>query len=62
MVKITVDRAVCQNYGQCCFEVAEAFSLDEGGTMQYQSEVDESLRADVERASDMCPTQAITVE
>ena len=62
MVKITVDRDVCQNYGQCCFEADKAFALDEGGTMHYQAEVDESLRADVERAADVCPTQAITVE
>lgn len=62
MVKITVDRDVCQNYGQCCFEAAPAFTLDESGTMQYQAEVDDSLRADVERAADMCPTQAIAVD
>jgi ferredoxin len=62
MVKITVDRDVCQNYGQCCFEAAQAFTLDDAGTMQYQVEVDDSLRADVERAADMCPTQAITVD
>jgi ferredoxin len=62
MVKITVDRDVCQTYGQCCFEAAQVFSLDEGGGMHYRAEVDEGLRADVERAADVCPTQAITVE
>lgn len=62
MVRITVDRDVCQNYSQCCFEASDVFTLDEAGTMQYKAEVDESLRADVERAADMCPTQAITVE
>ena len=61
MVTISVDRAVCQNYGQCCFEASAAFTLQEDGTMTYQAEVDESLRVDVERAADMCPTQAITV-
>jgi ferredoxin len=61
MVKINVDRDVCQNYGQCCFEAVGAFTLDDSGTMQYTSEVDESMRSDVERAADMCPTQAITI-
>ena len=62
MLKITVDRDVCQNYAQCCFEAAGAFALDDDGVMTYQAEVDESLRDDVERAADVCPTQAITVE
>jgi ferredoxin len=62
MVKISVDRDVCQNYGQCCFEETAVFSLDDSGTMRYQAEADESVRDDVERAADMCPTQAITVE
>ena len=62
MVKITVDRDVCQNYAQCCFEAAGAFALDDDGIMAYRAEVDESLRDDVERAADVCPTQAITVE
>ena len=62
MVKITVDRDICQNYGQCCFEADQVFALDEKGTMHYQAEADESLRQDIERAADVCPTQAITVD
>jgi len=62
MVKITVDRDVCQNYAQCCFEASGAFTLGDDAIMTYQAEVDESLRNDVERAADFCPTQAITVE
>ena len=61
MVKITVDRDVCQNYGQCCFEAVGVFALDDKGTMHYQAEVEEALREDVERAADVCPMQAITV-
>ncbi len=62
MVKITVDRDKCQGYGQCEFEAPDVFHLDDIGTSVPAADVDETLRADVERAADVCPMQAITVE
>ncbi|MDO8308778.1 MAG: ferredoxin [Actinomycetota bacterium] len=62
MVRISVDMDKCQHYGQCCFEADDVFSLDDDGKLVYQAEADESRRADVESAADVCPMQAITVE
>ena len=62
MVRITVDMDKCQHYGQCCFEAEDVFALDEAGKLVYSKEADESRRADVESAADVCPMQAITVE
>jgi ferredoxin len=61
-MRITVDRDKCQGYGQCEFEAPDVFHLDDTGTSVPAADVDESLRADVERAADVCPMQAITVE
>ena len=62
MVKVTVDMDKCQHYGQCCFETEDVFQLNSEGKLEYVSEVDESRRAAVESAADVCPMQAITVE
>ncbi|MHB1166666.1 MAG: ferredoxin [Candidatus Nanopelagicales bacterium] len=62
MVRISVDMDKCQHYGQCCFEADDVFHLDDDGKLVYQAEVEESRRADVESAADVCPMQAITVE
>jgi ferredoxin len=61
-VRITVDRDKCQGYGQCEFEAPDVFHLDDTGTSVPAADVDETLRTDVERAADVCPMQAITVE
>ena len=61
-VRITVDRDKCQGYGQCEFEAPDLFHLDDTATAVPATDVDESRRADAERAADVCPMQAITVE
>ena len=61
-VKVFVDMDTCQHYGQCCFEADDIFHLDDDGKLQYVAEADESRRADIESAADVCPMQAITVE
>ncbi len=62
-IKVVVDRDVCQNHGQCVFAAPQVFELDEDGELVVlQEEVDESLRDDVEEATDVCPVQAITIE
>lgn len=61
-VRITIDSNTCQGYGQCCFEADDIFLLGDEPPVRASAEVDESRRADVERAADVCPMQAITVE
>jgi ferredoxin len=63
MIRVVVDRDVCQDHGQCVFAAPQVFELDEEGKLVVlQEEVDESLRANVEEAAEVCPTQAITLE
>ena len=62
MVTITVDMDKCQHYGPCCFEADDVFALNDDGQLEYVKEADESRRADIESAADVCPMQAITVE
>jgi ferredoxin len=63
MIRVVVDRDVCQDHGQCVFAAPQVFELDEEGKLVVlQDEVDESLRANVEEAADVCPVQAITIE
>jgi ferredoxin len=52
----------CQHYGQCCFEADDVFALNDDGQLEYVAEADESRRADIESAADVCPMQAITVK
>ena len=63
MIRVVVDREICQDHGQCVFAAPQVFELDEEGKLDVlQDEVDESLRANVEEAADVCPVQAITIE
>lgn len=61
-MKVIVDMDKCQDHGQCVFAAPDVFQLNDEGHLVYESEPDESLRADVEDAADVCPLQAITVE
>ena len=63
MIRVIVDRDVCQNHGQCVFAAPQVFELDEEGELVVlDDEPDESLRDAVEEAADVCPVQAITIE
>jgi ferredoxin len=63
LITVRVDLDVCQDHGQCVFAAPQVFELDEEGKLVVlQDEVDESLRANVEEAAEVCPTQAITLE
>ena len=61
-MQVYVDRAKCDNHGQCTFSAPTVFRLDEQGILQYEENVDESLRDEVEEAADVCPLQAILVK
>lgn len=58
---VSVDRNVCQNYGQCVFAAAEVFDFDDDGELTYQAAPPESARAAVEAAVIACPVQAIKI-
>jgi ferredoxin len=61
MIKVNVDMAKCQHYGQCVFEAPDVFTLNADDKLEYVAEVDDSERANVEAAIDVCPMQAIFI-
>lgn len=58
---VSVDRAKCDNHGQCTFSAPTVFRLNDQGILEYDENVDDSLLADVQEAADVCPMQAIFV-
>ena len=60
-IKIEVDMAKCQHYGQCVFEAPDVFRLNEDDKLEYTAEADDSELANVEAAIDICPMQAISI-
>ena len=61
MIKINVDMTKCQHYGMCVFEAPEVFKLNEDDKLEYVATADDSERANVEAAIDVCPMQAIFI-
>ncbi|MEV8312421.1 ferredoxin [Streptomyces flavidovirens] len=60
-MKISVDRAKCQNHGVCAISAPDHFELDSQGVLQYQESFDEGHLEDIEDAMDSCPLQAIVL-
>ncbi|GAA1648071.1 ferredoxin [Mycolicibacterium murale] len=60
-MKVSVDRSLCDEHGQCTIAAPAVFTLTDSG-LQFVAEPDESLRGAVDDAADVCPLQAITVE
>jgi ferredoxin len=60
-MKINVDMAKCQHYGQCVFEAPEVFKLNNDDKLEYIAEADDSQLENVEAAMDVCPMQAIFI-
>ena len=61
-MRIDVDRRLCQTHAQCVLVTPEVFALDEDGTLTFVAEPDDSLRAKVEDAEEICPMGAIRIE
>ncbi len=62
-MKVVFDDACCVGSGSCARACPEVFELRDDGFLQIlQEEPDESLRAPVAQAAELCPTGAITVE
>jgi ferredoxin len=62
-MRVVVDFDKCQSNALCMAEAPEVFEVrDDGYLYVLQEEPGEELRAKVETAARVCPTQAITVE
>lgn len=60
---IVLDFDVCASTGACTQEAPTVFEIRADGYLYVLNESpDESLRAAVENAADLCPTGAITIE
>lgn len=61
-MRVVVDLARCQGYGQCVFLAPDVFSMEGEEALQYDLEPDDRHRTDVLRAAAACPVQALAVE
>ena len=62
-MKIVVDFDKCQSNALCMSAAPEVFEVrDDGYLYILQENPGEELRANVEEAVRLCPTQAITIE
>jgi ferredoxin len=61
MIKIEVDMAKCQHYGQCVFEAPNVFKLNDDDKLEFTATAEDSERSNVEAAIDVCPMQAIYI-
>lgn len=61
-MKVHVDMNLCQSHGECCLIAPDIFELDDDDVLHWKEDVDESRRADVERAVNACPMLAISIE
>ena len=61
-MRITVDRTLCQDHGQCTIAAPNVFSLNDDGKLEYDPRPDDSELMAVEEAADVCPAQAILLE
>jgi ferredoxin len=61
-MRVHVDPAVCQGYGQCNSLLPALFEIDDDGTARVlASEVPPELRTEAAAAADRCPTGAISL-
>lgn len=62
-MKVIVDFDACMSNAQCVVAAPDVFEVREDGMLYVlQEEPPESVRAQVENAARLCPTQAITIE
>ena len=61
-MRVNVDLERCEYHGQCVIAAPDVFDLKADDELVWDVEPAEDLRADVEAAADVCPTQAITIE
>jgi ferredoxin len=61
--RIEVDADLCQGHAMCELEAPEVFRVPKRGTVEIlDSQPPDAMREDVERAVEMCPTQALFIK
>jgi ferredoxin len=60
-MKISVDLSLCEDHGQCAIAAPVAFRMNDEGRLEYDDEVDDAYRDEIEEAADVCPVQAIRI-
>lgn len=58
-MKVSVDRSICENHGQCTTVAPDNFSMNKDGVMEYKEDFPEDDFDAIEDAIDGCPVQAI---
>jgi ferredoxin len=61
-IKVHVDLDLCASHGECVFAAPDVFELGDDDILTWQDEVDESHRAELEEAVNVCPMMAIRIE
>ena len=60
--QIELDADLCQGHAMCELEAPDVFKVPKRGTVEIvDPEPSDDLRPDVERAVEMCPTQALFI-
>lgn len=61
--RVEVDADLCQGHAMCELEAPDVFKVPKRGTVEITDpEPPDEMREDVERAAEMCPTQAIFIK
>lgn len=59
---VEVDRDLCQGHAMCELEAPDYFTVPKRGTVEItDSQPPDQARSDIERAVEMCPTQALLI-
>jgi ferredoxin len=59
---VEVDRDLCQGHAMCELEAPDYFSVPKRGTVEIlDPEPPDEARPEIERAVEMCPTQALFI-
>ena len=57
---VVVDRALCQDHGQCVYAAPEVFAFDDDEVLGYDAAPPGEQAAQVAAAALACPVRAIT--
>ncbi len=61
--RVEFDADLCQGHAMCELEAPDVFNVPKRGTVEIiDPEPPDEMRDDVERAVEMCPTQAIFIK
>lgn len=61
--RVELDDDLCQGHAMCELEAPDVFRVPKRGVVEIlDPEPPDEMREDVERAAEMCPTQAISLK